>query len=81
MRKTMMVIPLLLWLTLAPALAQAPAGQVYFVQPGDRLTSLAKQFLGDPNAYPAIVEASNAKAMEDDSFAIISLPDIEINIG
>lgn len=79
MRKLFMrLIPLLGLLALAvtPALAQAPAGQAYVVQPGDRLTGLAEQFLGDPNAYPAIVEATNARAVEDDSFAVIGNPDL-----
>jgi len=65
----------LLVFTVGLALAQAPAGQAYVVQPGDRLTTIAAQFLGDPGAYPQIIETTNAKAAEDTSFAAIDDPD------
>ncbi|QAY71632.1 LysM peptidoglycan-binding domain-containing protein [Xylanimonas protaetiae] len=42
----------------APA-AVAPAGD-YIVEPGDTLSQIAKDELGDPNAYPQIVEASKS---------------------
>src|SRR6185503_20022117 len=50
----------LLVFTVGLILAQAPAGQAYVVQPGDRLTIIAAQFLGDPGAYSQIIEATNA---------------------
>jgi putative lipoprotein len=56
--------------------AQAPEGQEYIVQPGDRLSQIARQFLGNANAYPAIVEATNTKAAEDSSFAVITDPNL-----
>jgi putative lipoprotein len=74
------VITLLLFIvvviTAGLALAQAPAGQEYIVQPGDRLTVIAAQFLGDRDAYPQIVEATNAKAAGDASFAPIANPNL-----
>ena len=78
------VITLLLFvlvsLTVGLALAQAPVGQEYIVQPGDRLTIIAAKFLGNPDAYPQIIEATNAKAAEDVSFATINNPN-QINAG
>ena len=62
------------------ALAQAPEGQAYVIQTDDWLSKLADKYLGDPLAYPQIIAASNAKALEDDSFAIISNPDV-IEVG
>ncbi len=78
MRKIVSFISLLVLLAVFynPVLAQAPAGQAYVVQPGDRLTSLAEQFLGDPQAYHSIVEATNAKAATDDSFTAIGNPNL-----
>ncbi len=54
--------------------------QVYIVQADDWLSKLALKFYGDPLAYPAIVEATNAKARENSSFATITNPDV-IEIG
>jgi len=65
--------------TAAP-LSQAPDGETYIVQPGDWLTKIAKKFYGDANAYPVIVEATNAKAAEDASFAVIDNPSL-IRVG
>jgi len=62
------------------ALAQAPEGQEYVVQVDDWLSKIAEKEYGDPLAYPAIVEATNAKAAEDDSFAVIDNPDL-IEVG
>ena len=46
------------------------------MQPGDWLTKIAKNFYGDADAYRAIVEAANAKAAEDASFAVIDNPSL-----
>lgn len=46
-------------------------GIEYIVQPGDWLTKIAIAYYGDPDAYRDIVEATNAKAAEDASFAVI----------
>ena len=52
------------------------AGEAYIVQPGDWLTKIAENFYGDAGAYRAIVEATNAKAAEDESFAVIDDPSL-----
>lgn len=58
-----------------PLVGQAadPPGEgiEYIVQPGDWLTKIAIAYYGDPNAYLDIVEATNAKAAKDASFAVI----------
>jgi D-alanyl-D-alanine carboxypeptidase len=73
-----MLFPLAL--TLSPALAQAPEGKEYIVQADDWLSKIAEKEYGDVLAYPSIVEATNAKAAEDDSYAVIDNPDL-IEIG
>jgi uncharacterized lipoprotein NlpE involved in copper resistance len=73
----------LLYLSLAVtslAYAQTPTVREYVVQAEDWLSKLAEKEYGDPMAYPAIVEATNAKATEDNSFATIDNPDI-IEVG
>ncbi len=67
-------------LTVSIALAQAPEGEEYVVQADDWLSKIAEKEYGDLLAYPAIVEATNAKAAEDDSFAVIDNPDL-IEVG
>ena len=80
MKRTFLLIALLLALSLSTAYAQAPKGEAYTVQPGDWLSKLADKYYGDPLAYPAIVEATNAKAAEDDSFTVITNPNL-IEVG
>jgi flagellar motor switch/type III secretory pathway protein FliN len=63
----------------SPSSTQAE-GQAYIVQADDWLSKLADKFYGDMFAYPAIVEATNAKATQDDSFIVIDNPDL-IEIG
>ena len=48
------------WKTEVVADIQAAAGsdQTYTVETGDTLSTIAKHFLGDANAYPAIFEAN-----------------------
>ena len=76
MRKLQLLpLVLALALTFSPAYAQAPDGEAYTVQAGDWLSKLAEKYYGDPLAYPAIVDATNAKAAEDDSFTAITNPD------
>ncbi len=55
-------------------------GEAYVVQPGDWLTKIARNFYGDADAYRVIVEATNAKAADDASFAIIDNPSL-IRVG
>ncbi len=58
----------------------AQGGEEYTVQAGDWLSKIAEKYFGDIMAYPTIVEATNAKAAEDDSFAVIDNPDV-IEVG
>lgn len=83
------MIPLLLafWVVLATLLpvsmqAQASAlcAQSVTVQAGDTLSSLARTYLGNLTAYPAIVEATNAAAAVDSRYAVIDNPGV-IRIG
>jgi len=59
-----------------PASSGAPPGQVYVVQRGDWLKKIAEQFWGDQELYTLIVEATNAKAAEDDTFRVITRPNL-----
>jgi multiple sugar transport system substrate-binding protein len=66
---------------LVPGVAlAAPApqeeGQSYVIQKADWLSKLAEKYLGNVNAWPAIVVATNMKAEEDPSFALIDDPDV-----
>ena len=56
-----------------PAQAQdgADCADTYTVQADDWLSKIADRFLGNVLAYPAIVDATNAAAAADDSFAAI----------
>lgn len=80
--KLSLIVSLLFFLPLM-VLAQdeSPAGgDDYFVQAADWLSKLADRYYGDPLAYPAIVEATNTRAAEDDSYAVITNADV-IEIG
>lgn len=76
------VIILLLTAGLTPALAQEETAcmEEYTVQADDWLSKISAKFLGDVNAYPAIVEATNQQHAADSSFAQIDNPDM-IEIG
>ncbi|MBE7556107.1 MAG: extracellular solute-binding protein [Anaerolineales bacterium] len=66
---------LALILTLAPAAALAQevtCESDVTVQGDDWLSKIAEKFLGDPLAFPAIVEATNAKNASDSSYAKIA---------
>jgi len=54
--------------------------QEVVVQADDWLSKIAEKVYGDVFAYPAIAEATNAKAAEDDSFATIENVDV-IDVG
>ncbi|MCB0155287.1 MAG: extracellular solute-binding protein, partial [Anaerolineae bacterium] len=75
---------ILLMIGLIPTVFAAPTwqteGSEYVVQADDWLSKLSDKFYGDLLAYPAIVEATNIKATEDDSFAVIDNPDV-IEVG
>jgi nucleoid-associated protein YgaU len=57
-----------------PVSSGAPAGQLYVVRDRDWLMNIALRFWGDPDLYPLIVEATNAKAAEDPTFRVITNP-------
>lgn len=86
--KTLSIVALaglLLFSALGVAQAAPPAqtegeGQEYVVQADDWLSKIAEKFYGDILAYPTIVEATNARAAEDESYAMIVDPDV-IEIG
>lgn len=67
-------------LTLVPAQVMAQEDVVceqdVVVQADDWLSKLAEKFYGDVLAFPAIAEATNAKAAVDDSYAVIDNVDI-----
>jgi multiple sugar transport system substrate-binding protein len=70
---------LALILTLAPAAALAQevtCDSDVVVQGDDWLSKIADKFLGDPLAFPAIVEATNNMAATDDSYTQIDNPDV-----
>lgn len=82
---TLLFLVIVLSLALLPAtlLAAPPQqeeGQEYTIQADDWLSKLALKFYSDMTKYPAIVEATNAKAQEDSTFTVITNPDL-IEIG
>ena len=48
------------------AQASGAAEQTYTVKPGDTLSKIAKQYLGDANAYPAIFDANRDQLSDPD---------------
>src|SRR5678810_64473 len=64
------------FLVLAAPNQQTPAGEEYTVQAGDWLTKIAEKYFGQALAYQGIIDATNAKAAEDSSFATITNPDV-----
>lgn len=83
MKKLVKIVSLMavlaLILTLAPAvtLAQEVTCQAdVTVQGDDSLSKIASKYLGDPLAFPAIVEATNAKNATDSSYAKITDPNV-----
>jgi len=78
------ILLLVLMLTLTPTVSLAQEEVVcdsdVVVQADDWLSKFAEKFYGDPLAYPAIADATNAKAATDDSYATIQNADI-IEIG
>jgi hypothetical protein len=73
----MMVFALMMSLSPLAVLAAPPLqgeGQAYTVQEDDCLWKIAEKYLGSGSAYPIIVDATNRKAAEDDTFATIVNP-------
>ena len=50
----------------APASAPGAAGRTYTVQPGDTLSKIAKEHLGNANAYMKIFEANKDQLTDPD---------------
>ncbi len=67
----------------SPAAAEPepnPCAELYIVQDNDSLSKIADKFFGNFQAYPAIVTATNRQHQIDDSFALISNPNL-IEVG
>jgi hypothetical protein len=79
---TLAILALLALVWITPVGAQGPGdcAHVYTVQEGDWLSKLARQYLDDPAAYPAIDLATDAAAAGDSSFQAIADPD-RIEVG
>jgi glucose/mannose transport system substrate-binding protein len=61
-----------------PVVSAAPPaqGQEYIVTAGDWLSKIADKYLGNPLAWPAVMQATNQKNLEDSSFAKIANADL-----
>jgi hypothetical protein len=84
---TASLLSLTLLVTAATSAFAAPVNQAmmaceldYVVQADDWLSKLADKYYADVLAYPAIVEATNAAAQDDGSYASIANPDL-IEVG
>jgi branched-chain amino acid transport system substrate-binding protein len=73
------ILPFIMGMAMAAPVAQE-GGQEYVIQADDWLSKLAEKNYGDVLAWTIIWEATNAKAAEDDSFAVIEDPNI-IEVG
>ncbi len=81
MKRVLSVLLLVVILfSIAVPMVSAEGGTDYVVQKDDWLSKLADKFLGDIFAWPAIWEATNAKAETDSSYAHIDNPNI-IEVG
>ncbi len=81
MKRVLSVLLLVVILfSIAVPMVGAEGGTDYVVQKDDWLSKLADKFLGDIFAWPAIWEATNAKAETDSSYAHIDNPNI-IEVG
>jgi peptide/nickel transport system substrate-binding protein len=79
----LLLVVMMLAVLVPTALAAPPVqeeGQDYVVVADDWLSKLAEKYLGNPLAYPAIVDYTNQKHAEDDSYANITDPDL-VEIG
>ncbi len=61
-----------------PVVSAAPPaqGQEYIVTAGDWLSKVADKYLGNPQAWPAVMQATNQKNLEDSSFAKVANADL-----
>jgi peptide/nickel transport system substrate-binding protein len=79
----LLLVVMMLAVLVPTTLAAPPAqegGQDYVVVADDWLSKLADKYLGNPMAYPAIVEYTNQKNAKDASYAAITNPDL-IEVG
>lgn len=64
----------------AAAMASSPPAaachEIYTVQANDWLSKIAEKFLGDIDAYPAIVSATNTRHQADSTFPFITNADV-----
>jgi iron(III) transport system substrate-binding protein len=83
-RKSIVLLLTLITSLLPSTILAAPPlqeeGQAYTIQADDWLSKLADKFYGDPLAFPAIVEATNAKAAADNTYAAIDDPNV-VEVG
>ncbi len=83
LKKVLIILGLLVVFSLmaVPGYAQeATCADDYTVQADDWLSKLADRYFGTILAYPAIVDATNAMANQDDSYTTIKNPN-EIEVG
>ena len=66
--------------TAAQTLSSGSCADVYVIQANDWLSKISDKFLGNLQAFPAIVAATNQLHQTDPSFARISNPD-QIEVG
>ena len=79
-KSILMLVLLLLAVALPLNVAAQGGGEDYEIQAGDSLSKVAVAVYGDAEAFPAIVEATNQKAAEDDSYTTIADP-AAISVG
>ncbi len=83
-KKIFVVLLLLIVLSISavPAFAQdgSSCADTYTVQADDWLSKIAERYFGTILAFPAVVDATNAAANSDESYAKIKNPD-EIEVG
>jgi glucose/mannose transport system substrate-binding protein len=73
------IVILSLLLAVMPAVATAAPvaqGESYVIQKADWLSKLAEKYLGNPQAWPAIMLATNQQALKDPSFQKITNADL-----
>ena len=76
---SLIMVVAMLATSVSVVLAAPPAqeeGLEYIIATGDWLSKIADKYLGNPMAYPAIVDATNKKHAEDSTFAEITNPDL-----
>ncbi len=70
------IVMLLAALSTPMAASNAACSEIYTIQANDWLSKVAEKFLGDINAYPAIITATNRQHQSDTTFPQINDPDV-----